>query len=132
VRYQVGGMGMMIRYPVSARFAGDDGIKDDMKVQYTLDTKNKIMTRTKTHNKTTSKQYSGIDRSKLVFIKAISQHPFHPDIRPSDMDNLYLRLVLTQTTQCLIAPHYRGDFARPDHPPRMITIDDPIFDKAKE
>lgn len=130
VRYDLGGIGMLIRYPVSARLSGDDKLKEGSRTQYTLNTKNKIVTKTKLVS-STGHPTAEFDRSQFVFIKAISQHPYHPGIRASDMQNLYLRLILTQTTQCLIAPHFRGDFGQPDYPPRMITIDDPILNETR-
>ena len=126
---------MMIRYPASARLAGegDSELKESMKVHHGLDTKNKIKTISQSRPPRAEQIRTGesIDRSQFIMIKVVAQHPDLPYIRPSDLDNLYLPLVLTQTDRCLIAPHYRGDFSQHEFKPRMISINDSILDDAR-
>lgn len=128
VRYDLGGMGVLVRYPVNARLAGTSGVKSQERVtqhRYVYDTK------TKSNSKT--KAMIGpcpvIDRSKFVAIKVISQHYYSTTVL--DLEDLYLRLLLTQTEHCLIAPHHKDDFNQHDRPPRIVSITDPIFDDAK-
>jgi hypothetical protein len=121
VRYDLDGMGMMVRYPVNAIVGPTEGYGS---TSYTFDTKKSTITETTTAGKDIS-----IDRSKFIAIKVISQHFYSTTIL--DLQDLYLRLVLTQTDRCLIAPHHRSDFDQYDNPPRFVMRSDPLFDDAK-
>ena len=121
VRYDLEGIGMMVRYPVNAMVGSTEVYGS---TSYTLDTKKDVITQTTTAGKDIS-----IDRSKFIAIKVISQHLNSTTIL--DLEDLYLRLVLTQTERCLIAPHHKSDFNQYDHPPRFVTTSDPLFDDAR-
>jgi len=93
-------------------------------MKYTFNTKKTVITKTSKPGDDIN-----IDRSRFVHIKVVSQHQY--TVGRVDLEDLYLRLALTQTDQCLIAPHHRGDFKQHDYPPQMVNIHDPVFDKAR-
>jgi len=139
VKYNLGGMGFLVRCPVSAMLASStrstdalasmkDGpmSKKGVTTQVTFDAKHDIINKTEIKLGPTG---AVIDRSKFVHIKVYSRRPYkEADL---DLEDLYIRLVLTQTQRCLIVPHHRDDFALPDCPPLLVSIDDPIFDEAR-
>ena len=138
VRYDWGGMGMLVRYPVNAMLAGDGvdamGARSEDEphprapglsrggpiIKYTFDTKNKTISKTETDPKASP---TAIDRSRFIDIKVYGTSKI-------DFQSLYLQLMITQTKYCLLAPHVKGDFGTPGTP-RLVTIDDPIFDAAR-
>jgi len=130
VRYDLGGMGMLVRYPVQAMVGSQPRIKEVN--QYTFNTKINGIT------KNISRVYHGnddhndvttlVDRDRFMAIKV---HNSNPKSGPFDLDDLYVRLLLTQSENCLIAPHFKGDFKAHDHPPKVVSVHDPIFDKAR-
>jgi hypothetical protein len=132
VRYEVGGIGCLVRYPVCAVIGSGSGCgcggggvrKSQGSTQYTFNTKKNVITKTSKPGDETA-----IDRSRFVHIKVVSQHQY--TVGRVDLEDLYLRLALTQTDQCLIAPHHSGDFNQRDYPPQMVNIQDPVFDKAR-
>ena len=121
VRYDLDGMGMMVRYPVNAMVGPTEGYGS---TSYTFDTKKSTITETTTAGKDIS-----IDRSKFIAIKVISQHFYSSTIL--DLEDPYLRLLLTQTDRCLIAPHHKSDFNQYDDPPRFVLRSNPLFDDAR-
>jgi hypothetical protein len=62
-------------------------------------------------------------RDKFTWIKVYSLR------QDPEIHELYLHLVLSQTYQCLIAPHFRGDF---NQPAKIVSISDPLFDEARK
>jgi len=138
VRYDWGGMGMLVvRYPVNAMLAGDrddameagsddaaarsfGSLREDTITKYTFDTKNDTISRTDIDPKASP---TAIDRSRFIDIKVYGTSKI-------DLQSLYLQLMITQTRYCLLAPHVKGDFGS-GGTPRMVTIDDPIFDAAR-
>jgi hypothetical protein len=123
VRYDLEGMRMMVRYPVNAMVGSTDVYGS---TSYTFDTKKSTITETTT---STAAKDIIIDRSKFIAIKVISKHFYSTTIL--DLEDLYLRLVLTQTDRCLIAPHHRSDFNQYGNPPRFVLRSDPLFDDAR-
>jgi hypothetical protein len=121
VRYDLDGMGIMVRYPVNAMVGSTEMYGS---TSYTFDTKKSTII-----EKTTAGREIDIDRSKFIAIKVISQHFYSTTIL--DLEDLYLRLVLTQTDRCLIAPHHKSDFNQYGNPPRFVTTSDPLFDDAR-
>lgn len=138
VRYDWGGMGMLVRYPVNATLAGNDneamGARSEDEphprapalsrggtiTKYTFDTNNKTISKTETYPEASP---IAIDRSQFIDIKVYGT-------RSIDLPSLYLQLMITQTKYCLLAPHVKGDFGTPGTP-RLVTINDPIFDSAR-
>jgi hypothetical protein len=122
-------MGFLARYPVYAMLpSGKNGVVDD--VRFIYDTKSGIKSRVEASvsGKTGGKGVDTnlpIDRSRFVYIKVYSTE------KGFDFEDIYVRLMFSQTTHCLLAPHTRGDFAQRDQPPMMVSINDPIFDEAR-
>ena len=116
VRYDWGGMGMLVRYPVNAMLAGDgyhamgagsddgssarSGSPQGSITKYTFDTKNKTISKTEIDPKASP---TAIDRSRFIDIKVYGTSKI-------DLQSLYLQLMITQTRYCLLAPHVKGDF----------------------
>jgi hypothetical protein len=121
VRYDLDGMGVMVRYPVNAMVGSTEVYGS---TNYTFDTKRSTVIET-----TTAGRDINIDRSKFIAIKVISQHFYSTAV--FDLEDLHLRPVLTQTDRCLIAPHHRSDFNQCDNPPRFVTTSDPLFYDAR-
>jgi hypothetical protein len=135
IRYTLGGMGFLIRCPVSAMLASStksttvvngNMSKRGTTTQFSFDTKHNIINKTEIKLRPSE---AVIDRSKFVHIKVYSRRPDRE--AELDLEDLYIRLVLTQTHHCLIVPHHRDDFALYDYPPIMVSINDPIFDQAR-
>lgn len=137
VRYDWGGMGMLVRYPVNAMLAGDGddamgagsddatartsgSLREGPITKYTFDTKNNTISKSEIDLKASP---TAIDRSRFIDIKVYGT-------RKIDLPSLYLQLMTTQTKYCLLAPHVKGDFGTLGTP-RLVTIDDPIFDSAR-
>jgi hypothetical protein len=142
VRYNLGGIGMLVRYPVQAMVGGQPTIGEVK--EYTFNTKTKEVSKTvliksdsgtntnlntNTNTNVKTPTYPDVDRDQSMAIKVLNTNP---KTKTFDLDDLYVRLVLTQSEKCLIAPHYRGDFNYPDHPSQVVSIHDPLFDEVRD
>jgi hypothetical protein len=156
VKYDLGGIGCIVKYPIQAMLGdhsnvfdkfvdGGQGVvsmKSDIDGQHAqsdIRYRYRVCFDTSKHTTTTttttatdpivsdSRSHIPTDvdqkRDKFTWIKvySLNQH--------LDLHEVYLNLVLSQTNQCLIAPHFRGDF---NQPARIVSISNPLFDEARK
>lgn len=142
IKYNLGGMGMMIRCPVDAILeeAGSE-VLDQPMVTYHFDTESKAITTDKetAEDDSDSDSDSGdessaasntntnlIDRFQFTIIKASV-------MKPKDIESIYLQLLLSQLDTCLTIalPDEDGNVLYENANRTLYNIDDPIFNQAR-
>jgi hypothetical protein len=150
VRYDVGGMGVVVRYGVDAMLPpknkggvviadeeGEDGsetstlVGSEIRVELgkrsiTTDLERHIFnTKDGTHTvKTSTTPVCPIDRDRFLAIRT-----FSPNFKAINKTELYFNLVTSQTANYLIAPHQKGDFNA--YKSAIIDTSDQTFDATK-
>lgn len=142
VQSTVGGMGMMVRYPVDAILeeAGPD-VLDEPMVTYHFDTESKTITTDKETDDSDSESDSDsgdeslarskpnsnlIDRFQFMIIKASV-------MKPMVIESIYLHLLVSQLDTCLVIalPDEDGNVFNENANRTLYNIDHPIFNQAR-
>jgi hypothetical protein len=151
VRYEVGGMGVMVRYGVDAMLpaklagkgsveaeVGEDGsdtptlvdseVSGQLGKESIISKRHVYDTKDGSHStKTSAKSSDTVDRDRFLAIRTFS--PNDKTNTPIFKSELYFNLVTSQTSNYLIAPHHKGDFNY--YQPEIIDTSHYSFDATR-